>query len=226
MQLIGINGFMGSGKDTTYGFIAKHHRGALRVAFADKLKSIAALAIGFDPELDTQALVDLMNECKEFWDFEVTKRLTSLPGEQACMEVTHFTGRQYLQWLGANARTVFGDTFWIDQVLPTERQVYLPGKEDGLISRSEAGSYLGHDALAERYPDTDLVVVTDVRYPNEAERVQQLGGKVWEVVRPGLTSDGHSSEIPLPRELVDTVIQNDGSLAELSATVKEALENG
>lgn len=214
MQLIGINGFMGSGKDTTYGFIAKHHRGALRVAFADKLKSIAALAIGFDPELDTQALVDLMNECKEFWDFEISKRLTSMPGEQACMEVTHFTGRQYLQWLGANARVVFGDTFWIDQVLPALDPA------DYYVKRG------ANARLKKMYPDTDLVVVTDVRYPNEAERVQQLGGKVWEVVRPGLTSDGHSSEIPLPRELVDTVIQNDGSLAELSATVKEALENG
>jgi hypothetical protein len=216
MQLIGINGFMGSGKDTTYGFIAKHHRGALRVAFADKLKSIAALAIGFDPEIDTQGLVDLMNECKESWDFEVTKRLATMPGEQACMEVTHFTGRQYLQWLGANARVVFGDTFWIDQVLPQPYEVWKDHRK----------SIDNDRVLRERYPDTDLVVVTDVRYPNEAERVQQLGGRVWEVVRPGLTSDGHSSEIPLPRELVDTVIQNDGSLAELSATVKEALENG
>jgi hypothetical protein len=216
MRLIGINGFMGSGKDTTYDFIAKHHRSALRVAFADKLKSIAALAIGFDPELDTQALVDLMNECKVFWDFEVSKRLTSMPGEQACMEITHFTGRQYLQWLGANARVVFGDTFWIDQVLPQPYEVWADHRK----------SIDNDRVLRERYPDTDLVVVTDVRYPNEAERVQQLGGKVWEVVRPGLTSDGHSSETPLPRDLVDTVIENDGSLAELSATVKEALENG
>lgn len=221
MRLIGINGFKESGKDTTYGIILKHNPLTRRVAFADKLKTLGALALGFDSQnYSVQELVDKMDECKQDWKFEVWRASKNIKGES---EVTNFTGRQYLQWLGANAREVFGDTFWIDQVLPRKRQVYDPGKESGVIYRSDAGSYLGHDALAERYPGTDLVIVTDVRYPNEAERIKDLEGEVWEIIRPGLESDGHSSEVPLPRDLVDRTIHNDDSLEKLEARVLEAL---
>lgn len=55
-------------------------------------------------------------------------------------------------------------------------------------------------------------VFTDCRFPNEAEAVKARGGTVWEIVRPGSDeSDGHASETPLPRELVDRVIVNDRS---------------
>lgn len=218
MELIGINGLMGSGKDTTYGFIAELHPGALRVAFADKLKIMAAMAFGLE---GTPAnLIYSMNEAKEHWEIEVYDRRLTLKART-------FTGRQYLQWLGAKAREVFGDTFWIDQVLPPKRTLYAPEKADtGVVTRSVAGSYMGHDALAERYPDTDLVVVTDVRYPNEAERILELGGEVWEILRPSCTSDGHSSEIPLSRELITREVHNDGDLDVLASRVEEALRDG
>lgn len=212
MRLIGINGFMGSGKDTTFGFIQECHLSAQRTAFADKLKIMGAMAIGF--EGSPEELVAKMNDCKENWTFNVWTG--DHPSNAVGRSVTQFTGRQYLQWLGGNARKVFGDTFWIDQVLPPKRYHYGPEKIGGLTRR--------FDMLEERYPNTDLVVVTDVRYANEAERVRELGGEVWEILRPGSTSDGHSSEIPLPRELVDRVIHNGGDLSQLSAKVKEALD--
>lgn len=192
MRLIGINGFKTSGKDTAAEFIKElTPEPVQRVAFADKLKEMAAKALGFEPE-DDRYLIPLMNKCKEGWEFRI--HAPEWP------EVDYWiTGREYLQWFGQGAREVFGDTFWIDQVLPA----------DGMLKR--------------RYPGAKLIVVTDVRYPNEAERVLNLGGKVWEVVRPGLESDGHVSEVQLDRSLVTKTIVNDGSLDELRRKVEFAL---
>jgi len=116
------------------------------------------------------------------------------------------TGRQYLQNLGVGAREVFGVGFWVDQVLP-----------------------LDNFRLEEIWTENDRLptwgVVTDVRFPNEAQRVLDLGGQVWEVVRPGLESDGHASEIPLPREYITREILNDASIHDLGLAVEHALRN-
>jgi hypothetical protein len=98
---------------------------------------------------------------------------------------------------------VFGESFWVDQVLPppdvTGRQPTPRHARSHL--RAAAGDHRSVDGLKPR-GNFNTLCVTDVRYPNEAERVLALDGEVWEVVRPGLEPDGHSSEEPLPRELV------------------------
>lgn len=59
--------------------------------------------------------------------------------------------------------------------------------------------------------DGRIVVVTDVRFPNEAEAVFNAGGRVVKVVGPEeveAAGDGHASEAPLPYHQVDTVLFN------------------
>jgi hypothetical protein len=59
------------------------------------------------------------------------------------------------------------------------------------------------------FPDPpDIAVVTDVRFPNEAERIKALGGQVWEIHRGDESCDTHSSETPLPADLIDRTIYN------------------
>lgn len=74
-------------------------------------------------------------------------------------------------------------------------------------------------------PDT---VVTDVRYANEAEAIRKLGGTVIRIKRPGagLAGDSalHESERPLPEELVDIEVTNDGTLGELHAEARKIAE--
>lgn len=56
-----------------------------------------------------------------------------------------------------------------------------------------------------------LVMVTDCRFPNEAEAVRAAGGFVVQVKGPPEvenTGDGHASEQPLPFDLVDFLILN------------------
>lgn len=67
-------------------------------------------------------------------------------------------------------------------------------------------------------------VVSDVRFPNEAEAIRNSGGKVIRLIRPGFqTQDHHLSEVPLPADLVDAEIVNDGPAFELLHKALEVL---
>lgn len=203
MRLIGINGYKTAGKDSTFEAIQASVGDRLnvqRAGFADKLKIMAAKALGFNGS-DTE-LIEYMDEAKQSWQFTITDEND---GEQ----VKAFSGRAYLQWFGGHARTVFGDSFWVDQVLPTPSGHHI-------AHNREVENYI---SLQERYPGVDILCITDVRYPNEAERILSLYGEMWAIERPGLSSDGHSSEEPLPTDLVNLFVPNDGTLLELKKKV-------
>jgi hypothetical protein len=107
--------------------------------------------------------------------------------------------RQLLQTLG---------TEWGRDLV--DRHLWLKLAHERILKLARAGA--------------EVVVVADVRFPNEAEWIRErLGGEVWEVRRPGLPAvAGHSSEAGLPAELVDRRIDNDGSLDDLRLAVATA----
>lgn len=85
---------------------------------------------------------------------------------------------------------------------------------------------LGERVLLEAVPlerNCDLLIVTDVRFDNEAEYIREAGGRVWEIIRPGTAADSHASEQRLDRDLIDHVIENDGTLDDLHDRVRELL---
>lgn len=68
-----------------------------------------------------------------------------------------------------------------------------------------------------------LVVITDVRFENEADAIRQRGGFIWHIERPDAPKvEAHVSEAGVQRQLFDYVIHNDGDLAKLQRTVDEA----
>lgn len=65
---------------------------------------------------------------------------------------------------------------------------------------------------------TNSVVVTDVRFANEAAMIAGLGGALVRIMRPGCGPvNDHPSDALVHSLTVDTVIMNDGSLEELQA---------
>ncbi len=67
--------------------------------------------------------------------------------------------------------------------------------------------------------DTEHVVVTDVRYPSEAEVIRSLGGVIVDIRReesglPGLAGK-HSSEQALDASLIDRILINNGTKEDL-----------
>ena len=68
--------------------------------------------------------------------------------------------------------------------------------------------------------DGGSVVIDDVRFPNEAAMIFELGGELWRIERPGVSYDGdHSSEGALEDITPDRVIINDGTIDQLKEKI-------
>lgn len=69
-----------------------------------------------------------------------------------------------------------------------------------------------------------LFVISDVRFPNEAEWIRNLGGQVWRIDRPGVAPvREHTSETLVETITPDFVLDNNGSLDDLPVAVATAL---
>jgi len=96
--------------------------------------------------------------------------------------------RGLLQRMGTEVgREMFGDTFWVD--------------------------YLMNKALEVKGD----VVISDVRFLNEAEAIKIINGQVWRVNRPNIeAANSHASEIEMDSfNNFDVVITNDTTIDEL-----------
>lgn len=114
--------------------------------------------------------------------------------------------RAFLQRMGGEARTVFGKDFWVDQLF------------NELIKKYDTYDVDFHPAIQSN------VVIPDLRYENEAQRIKAYGGKIIEIVRDtGLEKDTHASEIPLPSKYLDGVLHNIGTLEDLHNGIEEML---
>ena len=93
------------------------------------------------------------------------------------------------------------------------------------VGREMFGEDFWVDAAIDSIQDGSKVIVSDVRYPNEADAFKKLGGEVWRVVRPGYgAANDHASEHALNDYDFDQVIDNGGSLEGLYNLVDSKLE--
>ncbi|WP_328742138.1 hypothetical protein OG436_14000 [Streptomyces caniferus] len=112
----------------------------------------------------------------------------------------------------------------VKEEYPVVRQ-YLQrlGTEGG---RSLLGENVWVDALFRDYETWGPTVITDVRFPNEADAIRERGGLVVAIQRPGqeLIPDAeHVSETALRGYLFDDVILNDGPVTQLRDRVMQLL---
>jgi hypothetical protein len=223
MHLVGFNGFKGSGKNTSANILGEIYGGGsgvvYQVGFADKVKLAAARALGF-LDATPRECIALMDAAKEHW-------LIDYRTSDDIVQLGTITGREYLQNIGVEMRKLFGEDFWVDQVLPSpNHNTVLPGPSD--VKGSKPFTLTAADQnqfdLAIRYPDVDCLAITDLRFENEAQRILNLGGEVWRVNNPSCESDGHDSEQMLPDSLVTYEIDNSGSINDLELEVERAMD--
>lgn len=199
-MILGLSGRAGSGKDLTY---------KLLVDLADRAAPmggrLSVVRRAFADPLKVSAaralgFIGSAPECIEFCNQLKTDAIVRV-NTAVGEHIAYLSGREYLQYYGTEAhREVFGDTFWVDVTLP-----------------------LGWN------PITELVVVTDCRFPNEAERVKTNGGTVWNIVRPTgdvIAESDHSSESGLDSKYIDHTILNDGTIEDLRAKIEATLTGG
>lgn len=112
--------------------------------------------------------------------------------------------RHLAQTLGTEwGRHCMGDNFWAD--LARSR-----------ILLSQAGAA------------TAPIVISDVRFPDEARMIKSLGGSIWMIDRDGIAPvRAHASEEGLRAirrlDLIDRRILNNGSIAQLRQHIKREL---
>jgi hypothetical protein len=66
------------------------------------------------------------------------------------------------------------------------------------------------------------VVVTDVRYPNEANMLRSRGFRLIRITRPGVADDQHDSETALDTYPADLTIENTGTVDDLRQAILPA----
>lgn len=211
--LIGLHGRRGAGKDTAFGFIQEwaNERGvhAARRGFADLLKlSFARL---FHPDMNIQEAVRWCDQLKEQGFVDLRLRLDdgSMGETRRIMEEIHVSGRALLQRHGTEGhRDVFGENFWVDALLPS-KEFEWTGVGQKVMPEAEKPRVSNYPTWAKSFVDgpfvqsiPEICCVTDVRFVNEAKRIIELNGRVWRIERDGATEDSHSSEVPLPNDLV------------------------
>lgn len=103
--------------------------------------------------------------------------------------------RRVLQWWGTEYRRTEDPDYWIKQMQMNRIFNAVP-----------------------------LMVISDVRFLNEANWIERWDGVVWRIERPGLKSDGHVSESQSEFIKADYTINNNGDLQHLANQVCTALE--
>lgn len=123
-----------------------------------------------------------------------------------------------LEQLDKNKQTPI---MWLDGLTPREMMQQF-GTECGRGLHPE----LWLLSLSMRLPQDRPVVIEDVRFPNEAEWIRDQGGYVIEIERPGLEWDGdtHASETPIPPELINSTLTNQGSVLLLEIAICAAVK--
>lgn len=82
-----------------------------------------------------------------------------------------------------------------------------------------------HQAFKNVHSDSQ-VVFTDVRFPNEYDKIKSYSGKIFRVEKPGVsTINAHVSEKALDNFTFDGVILNDGSIEQLHEQIDLIMKN-
>jgi hypothetical protein len=214
-MIIGINGKIGSGKDTVgkiIQYLQCHNTGEITIQdvisnpehewwleeqskfeikkFAGKLKQIGSILSG--------VLVEMFED-QEF------KKLDMNPE-------WGMTYREFLQKLGTEAmREGLHTNVWVNALFADYKAKWVPTGDS--VAKEDV-------SLEKEYPNW---IITDMRFPNEMEAVELKEGVTIKVVRPGTAVGTHPSETALDDAYFDHVISNDGTIEDLIEKVRQVL---
>jgi len=182
MHIIGFGCTAQVGKDTAAEYLEKKYPERVkRVAFADKLKTVAMELFGLSWE-QCYGSQEIKETVDPRWDA---------------------TPRELLQGIGQKMREIKPE-IWIDTVL----NVTIPELEKRGF---------------------DCVVISDVRYPNEGDKIHAVGGTVVKVFRVGsgvTVGHTHSSETAMTdyRDF-DFILDNSGSFEQYYRMLDRLMED-
>jgi len=208
MSVIGISGRMGSGKNTVGDIIEKlclTNNGPKfeQKSFARKLKQIASLLTGFPVE-DFEDQEFKKSYLGSEWGTVQQVPLNSIPPFADIQFNALMSVRELLQKLGTEAiRDGLHPNAWVNSLMCEYKR----------------------PKMSEYNPSN--WIITDVRFPNELEAIEDVKGLTLKVVRPvkksKTTARLHPSETSLDKAEFNYTIINDGSIEDLIEKVRQIL---
>jgi len=217
-MIIGISGYSGSGKDTA-GIIIQYLKASTKLPLKVVLKS---------PKHHEWWLEERSGWQIKKWAGKlkvIASMLTGIPTEK-------FEDQEFKKsLLGPEWGTV--STNPLNNIEPFKDVQF-----NALMSVREFLQKLGTSALRDGlhenawinalmadYESDSNWIITDTRFPNEAEAIKKAGGIIIRIERPGIDPVNlHTSETSLDNWDFDHVVVNDGSITDLTKKIKKVLK--
>ena len=199
-SIIGLVGRAGAGKDTVASILAES-QGHIRIAFADALRQEIAHSFKID-----MRVMDDRYEKERISPYIRIARCDDQKFIERMQELGHDiykfrSPREILRWWGTEyRRQICAESYWLDRM------------EDTIDSLMRTG--------------TRKIVITDVRFINEAELVKAHYGQIWRIRRSSadLINPDHISESEQDLIEAHQTISNNGSLGRLVNSVVNTYE--
>jgi hypothetical protein len=165
-------------------------------AFAEVLKDTAITVLGLDRDLVYGTNEDKERLTHVLWDtFPFSIRLKYREAWYMPLRSGPMTIRDVLQVMGTDIfRTMFDYNVWAN----------APFSRD--------------------WGDLDVVIISDCRFPNEKTVTEDHSGVIIRLERQTGFKDGHSSETALDGYAFECIYDNEGSLEDLEAFMRDALQ--
>jgi hypothetical protein len=218
-MIIGIAGKKQVGKDTLGKMIKSLINEDWQIKkFAGKVKEVCSILTGI-PVKDFEKEEVKNSYLGEEWQIIKIKRLKSEVEGFIDTFYEPYTIRQLLQRVGTDAiRDVIHPNAWVNALFAEYK--LDDGKVIEPISNENKVKYsAGFAPLKQQYfrePQYSNWIITDVRFPNEAEAIKQRDGKLIVVRRNTNDTDTHPSEVALDSyDKWDFIVPNTGTLEDL-----------
>lgn len=206
-MIIALSGYAKSGKDTVAEIIQELQPNTWQVKkFSGKLKLIASLLTGIHVDKFEDQAFKMSNLGTE-WNLSLD--VVNEAGEPTTDE-SPMSVREFLQLLGTDAvRDGLHTNAWVNALMADyhEEEVVEPLFE-----------------YMKRVSPPSNWIITDCRFPNEAQAVKDKGGVIIRIDRPGIEPvNAHPSETALDNWTFDYKIANVSDLIALKQTVEVVL---
>lgn len=228
MSIIAISGYSGSGKDLV-GQMIQYYTSPCSDPNGSHYRT-------FDQFLLNNGGSDARNfDGHYFTDWEIKKfagKLKEIASLLTGIPIHKFEDQEFKKTT-LGSEWDFADADAPDNIMTVRmflQKLGTDGLRDGLHTNVWVNALFADYTCthADRAPngiDCDNWIITDCRFPNEAQAVKERQGIIICVNRPGIEAiNAHPSETALDNYPFDVVITNDGTIQDLLAKVKTVLE--